>query len=257
MNTTAHSGRLVLVPNTLDLGTEAVDLHQVLPLRVIERAAQLTHWIAESAKTTRAFLKRVDAVAPLVLPFQQLQIVELPRARKGAAGEAIDKRSLEALLAPAQAGHDVGLISEAGMPAIADPGAALVEAAHALGVPVLPLSGPNSLMLALAASGLNGQCFSFVGYLPVEAGARTARIRELEAQSRRQEQTQLVIETPYRNAALLGALLSALSPATQVSVSCGLTLPDGWSRTASVAQWRSQPTTMPDKLPAVFAFLAR
>jgi 16S rRNA (cytidine1402-2'-O)-methyltransferase len=123
-------------------------------------------------------------------------------------------------------------------------------------VPVLPLPGASSLLLALAASGLNGQSFAFVGYLPQEAAARTARIRELEALSRRLGQTQLVIETPYRNAALLEALLAGLAPATRLSVSCGLTLPGGWTRTDGVAGWRSKPPQMPDRWPAVFAWLA-
>jgi 16S rRNA (cytidine1402-2'-O)-methyltransferase len=132
-----------------------------------------------------------------------------------------------------------------------------VEAAHRAGVPVLPLAGPSSLLLALAASGLNGQSFAFVGYLPVEADARQARIRELEALSRRHRQTQLMIETPYRNPALLAALLQGLAPATLLSVSCGLTLPGGWTRTQPVAQWRARLTAMPDRWPAVFALLAR
>ncbi|MBP8101705.1 MAG: ribosomal RNA small subunit methyltransferase I, partial [Burkholderiaceae bacterium] len=118
------------------------------------------------------------------------------------------------------------------------------------------LPGASSLLLALAASGLNGQSFAFVGYLPQESAARTARIRELEALSRRLQQTQLVIETPYRNAALLRALLAALAPTTRLSVSCGLTLPGGWTRSDSVAAWRARPLQIPDRWPAVFALLA-
>ena len=253
--TTARRGTLLLVPNTLDLGADAGPLDEVLPAGVLRRAAALPHWVVENAKTARALLKRIDAVVPLAQPLQALSIVELPRPRKGGPG-AVDAREVEALLAPAQAGHDVGLMSEAGLPAVADPGSVLVEAAHRAGIPVQPLTGPSSLMLALAASGLNGQSFAFVGYLPTEAGERTARLRELEAHSRRGQQTQLVIETPYRNAALLQALLAGLSPATRLSVSCGLTLPGGWTRTATVADWRRQPTPMPDRTPAVFAFLA-
>jgi 16S rRNA (cytidine1402-2'-O)-methyltransferase len=251
-------GTLVLVPNTLDLATESAGLQDVLPLGVLRRAATLMHWVAENAKTTRAFLKRVDAVVPLAQPLQQVLIAELPKPRKGsAAGPAPNEADWRSLLAPAIAGHDLGLISEAGLPAVADPGASLVEAAHRAGVPVLPLAGPSSLLLALAASGLNGQSFAFVGYLPVEADARQARIRELEALSRRHRQTQLMIETPYRNPALLAALLQGLAPATLLSVSCGLTLPGGWTRTQPVAQWRARLTAMPDRWPAVFALLAR
>lgn len=251
------SGTLVLVPNTLDLGAEAGELDEVLPRGVLQRAAALGHWIAENAKTTRAFLKRVDAVVPLAQPLQSLSIVELPRPRKGAADPAPSAEALTALLAPALAGDDVGLISEAGLPAVADPGAAVVDCAHRLGLKVLPLPGPSSLMLALAGSGLNGQSFAFAGYLPVEAPARTARLRELESLSRRQGQTQLVIETPYRNAALLSALTETLASTTQLSISCGLTLKEGWTRSQAIAQWRQQKVQMPDRVPAVFAFLAR
>jgi 16S rRNA (cytidine1402-2'-O)-methyltransferase len=139
---------------------------------------------------------------------------------------------------------------------VADPGAALVQAAHAASVPVLPLPGASSLLLALAASGLNGQSFAFVGYLPQESAARTARIKELESGSRRLGQTQLFIETPYRNVALLAALLAALAPTTRLAVSCGLTLPGGWTRSDNVAGWKSRPATLPDREPAVFALLA-
>ena len=249
------TGTLLLVPNTLDLGAEAVDLQDVLPLGVLRRAAALSHWVAEDARSTRAFLKRVNAIVPLAQSLQDTRIEELPRPRKG-SGAPVAEADWRALLAPALAGHDLGLISEAGLPAVADPGAALVQAAHALGVPVLPLPGASSLLLALAASGLNGQSFAFVGYLPQEAAARSTRLAALEALSRRQQQTQLIIETPYRNAALLAALLAALAAETQLSVRCGLTLPGGWSRTDRVAGWRARPVQMPDRVPAVFAFLA-
>lgn len=257
MNNT--TGTLYLVPNTLDLG--AVDpaappaVDDTVPHGSLRTAASLAHWVAENAKTTRAFLKRVHALVPLEQPLQSLDIVELPRPAKGAPATAAAP-NLSALLAPALAGHDMGLISEAGLPAVADPGAALVAAAHAAGIPVQPLSGPSSLMLALAASGLNGQSFAFVGYLPVEAAARSSRVREIEALSRRQQQTQLVIETPYRNAALLGALLATLAPTTRLSISVGLTLPGGWTRSASVADWKRQPPALPDRTPAVFCLLA-
>lgn len=249
-------GQLILVPNTLDLGSGVdTDLRQVLPDGVLETAARLAHWVAENAKTTRAFLKRVDALTPLAQPLQALSIVELPRPPKGAnPSPPADWRPL---LAPALQGHDIGLISEAGLPAVADPGAGLVQAAHALKIPVRALSGPSSLMLALAASGLNGQSFAFVGYLPVDAGERAARVRELESVSRRAGQTQLVIETPYRNDALLAALVSQLRGDTLLSVSCGLTLASGWTRTDTVTQWKSAPARMRADVPAVFSFLAR
>ncbi len=250
-------GTVWLVPNTLDFGTLPPwpALSSQLPQDVIERAARLAHWVAENAKTARAFLKRVDAVVPLVQPIQAIDIVELPRPRKGAAA-GVAEPEVDHLLAPARTGADVGLISEAGLPGVADPGAALVAAAHRLGIRVVALSGPNSLMLALAASGLNGQSFAFVGYLPVEAAERAARLRDLEAASRRQRQTQLVIETPYRNAGLLAAMLSTLQPETRLSVSCGLTLAGGFSRTLPVAGWRRAGVELPSDVPAVFALLA-
>jgi len=250
------SGRLVLVPNTLDFGVAAeTPLTDVLPLGAVRIAASLGCWVAENAKTTRAFLKRVDAVVPLARPLQEIEIVELPRPQKGAkpGGAAVD---LAPLLAPALRGEDLGLISEAGMPAVADPGAALVAAAHRAGVAVLPLAGPSALLLALAASGLNGQSFAFVGYLPVDGAERGARIRELEALSRRTGQTQLFIETPYRNEALLAALLATLAPQTRLSVSVGLTLAEEWTRSDSVERWRAKPRALPKDVPAVFCLLA-
>lgn len=249
------TGTLHLVPNTLDLGADEVDLRELLPDGVIRRAAGLLHWVAEDARNARAFLKRVAAVVPLAAPLQALAITELPRPRKGSR-EAVPTSQWQALLQPALAGHDLGLLSEAGLPAVADPGAALVQAAHAAGVPVLPLPGASSLLLALAASGLNGQSFAFVGYLPQEAAPRAERLKALEALARRSGQTQLIIETPYRNAALLAAMTATLHADTRLAVSCGLTLHGGWSRSDTVAAWRARPTAMPDRWPAVFSLLA-
>ena len=256
-----QTGALVLVPNTLDLGTDhEVDLRDVLPQAVIDRAARLGFWVAENAKTTRALLKRVSQLVPLAQPMQQIQITELPRPPKGGAATArvaAPAADLKPLLAPALAGHDIGLLSEAGLPAVADPGAALVQVAHQLGIPVEPMAGPSALLLALAASGLNGQSFAFVGYLPVDASARAARIRELDALSRRHGQTQIAIETPYRNEALMAALVEQLQPGTRLSVASGLTLPGGRCETRSVQGWRSaRATLLGGRLPAVFCWLA-
>jgi 16S rRNA (cytidine1402-2'-O)-methyltransferase len=248
-------GALWLVPNTLDLGAAEADIRDVLPDGVLRRAAALSHWVAEDARTTRAFLKRVAAVFPLAQTLQATDIRELPRPRKGAP-DTTDKAAWRALLQPALDGHDLGLISEAGLPAVADPGAALVAAAHELGVPVRPLAGASSLLLALAASGLDGQSFAFVGYVPQEPAQRLARIRDLESLSRRLRQTQLIIETPYRNAALLAALVSGLSESTRLSVSCGLTLPEEFTRSDTVAHWRRRGQAFPDRYPAVFGLLA-
>lgn len=254
----ASRGSLYLVPNTLDFGAKSgiPPLQNVLPLGVIEIAARLPHWVAENAKTTRAFLKRVDAVVALAQPLQQIDIRELPRPQKGRAPTSPVADEWSALLAPALRGADIGLISEAGLPAVADPGAALVDAAHRARLRVVALPGPSSLLLALAASGLNGQSFAFVGYLPVEAAERGARIRELEALSRREQQTQLMIETPYRNEALLAALLAHLGATTRLAVSCGLTLDGAFSRTDTVAGWKAAPTGLPADLPVVFSLLA-
>ena len=252
----ARSGHLVLVPNMLDFGSPLpLDLSAGLPAAVMLRAAALTHWVVEDAKTARGFIKRVAAVAPLAAPLQSLSIRELPRHAKG-PGATRPEGELAALLQPAQAGHDIGLLSEAGLASVADPGGALVAHAHALGLTVEPLPGASALMLALAASGLNGQQFAFVGYLPIKDDARAARIRELDAWSRRHAQTQIAIETPYRNAVLMRALLQHLSPTSRLCVACALGWPEGWCRMQRVSQWRSAPPELSDKLPAVFLFEA-
>lgn len=250
---TAATGTLYLVPAPLDHGCDAqTPLHAVLPAGTLEVAARLSHWICENAKSARAYLKRVAELQPLAQPLQALDIRELPRAvhKKGDHGPAgFDARPL---LAPALQGQDIGLLSEAGMPAVADPGSSVVRAAHELGIPVVPLVGPVSLLLALAASGVSGQHFAFVGYLPQEAAARAQRIRELEALARRTGQTQLFIETPYRNAALLAALLQTLQADTRLAVASALTLPQATVRSAPVRQWRQSPAPAPQG-PAVFA----
>jgi len=251
-------GRLLLMPNTLDLGATEVPLTDVLAGGVIAAASRLLHWVVEDARSARAFLNRVSKIAPLAQPLQQTLISELPRPPKGAPrpAPATGPSPWAALLAPALAGHDIGLLSEAGLPGVADPGALLVAAAHDLGIPVVALSGPSSITLAIAASGLNGQSFVFHGYLPAEAGARRARLRELEAASRKLQQTQVFIETPYRNAAMLETCLEALQPATRLAIACGLTLAEGWAHTRGVAQWRAAQAALPDRVPAVFSLLA-
>ncbi|MBP7568193.1 MAG: SAM-dependent methyltransferase [Burkholderiaceae bacterium] len=234
-------GTLYLVPTPLDFGcTPQAPLDLALPGETIRTAARLQHWVCENAKSARAFLKRVDAVTPLAAPLQSLHVTELPHGvhKKGDHAGAPAGFDAAALLQAALAGHDIGLVSEAGMPAVADPGSSVVRAAQTAGIPVVALAGPVSLMLALAASGLNGQNFAFVGYLPQDAGERTQRIRELEALALRGGQTQLVIETPYRNAVLLKALLQTLQPNTWLAVASGLTLPNGRTHAATVRQWR-------------------
>jgi 16S rRNA (cytidine1402-2'-O)-methyltransferase len=238
---TVTAGKLYLAPTPLDHGTgQAVPLDRVLPAHTLRIEAGLTHWICENAKSARAFLGRVDAVQPLALPIRQHTIVELPRTvhKKGDHSPAsFDARPL---LAPALNGSDVGLISEAGMPAVADPGSSVVRAAHDLALAVVPLTGPVSILLALAASGLNGQQFAFVGYLPQDADLRAARIRQLEDTAWASGQTQLFIETPYRNATLLRALAAVLKPQTRVAISSGLTLEGGCTQSQTAARWRAQ-----------------
>lgn len=245
-------GRLYLVPAPLDFGCEPqAALADVMPAGTLAVAARLGCWISENARSTRAYLKRVNETHPLAQPIQAVNIQELPRQvhKKGDHSGGFDARPL---LAPALQGQDMGLVSEAGMPAIADPGSSVVRAAHELGLEVVALSGPISLMLALAASGLNGQNFAFVGYLPQDAGERTQRIKTLEALALKSGQTQLFIETPYRNAALLSALLQTLQGTTRLALGTGLTLQAGWNRCLRVAQWKNQPPPeLP--LPTVFA----
>lgn len=250
--------KLYLAPAPLDFGCETQSpITDVLPLATLHAAASITHWIAENAKSCRAVIKRVGEVVVLATPLQQHVITELPREvhKKGDHGGRFDaKPLLQTVIMQAKAAgvQSIGLISEAGMPAVADPGSSVVRAAHALGVPVVPLVGPNSLLLALAASGLNGQNFAFVGYLPIDAAERVQRIRELEALAKKTGQTQQFIEVPHRNAALWQALLAALQPPTMLSVASGLTLSQMSIQSATVAQWK-QRGAPPTGLPAVIS----
>ena len=251
----AAPGTLYLVPAPLDFGCAVqAPLADVMPDGTLRTAAGLAHWIAENAKSTRAYLKRIGEIHPLAQPMQSIAITELPREvhKKGDHAGGFDARPL---LAAALQGHDLGLVSEAGMPAVADPGSSVVRAAHELGIAVVPLVGPVSLLLALAASGLNGQDFAFVGYLPQQADARAKRVRELEALAQRTGQTQLFIETPYRNAVLWQALLEGLRPETRLAVAVGLTLPQARVSSRTVAQWRKGlEKGPPADTPAVFLF---
>jgi 16S rRNA (cytidine1402-2'-O)-methyltransferase len=241
------------VPAPLDFGCAIrAPLGDVMPQRTLMVAAGVSHWICENAKSARAYLKRIGESHALALPIREQHIVELPREvhKKGDHEGGFDARPL---LAPALQGHAIGLLSEAGMPAIADPGSSVVRAAHDLDIPVVPLVGPVSLLLALAASGLNGQNFAFVGYLPQDAAQRSARIHELEAFAQKTGQAQLFIETPYRNVALWGALLNTLRPATRLAVASGLTLPAAATHSRVVSAWRQQPAPVENDTPAVFA----
>ncbi len=252
-------GTLYLVPAPLDFGCEsAAPLEQVLPQGTLQQAAALQHWVCENAKSTRAYLKRINALYPLCVPLQAMQMQELPHAvhKKGdhqsnaKNAPAFDARML---LQPALQGHDMGLVSEAGMPAIADPGSSVVRAAHELGIRVVPLVGPISLLLALAASGLNGQNFAFVGYLPSTPPERAQRIRELESLALKTGQAQIFIETPYRNTAVLQALLQTLQHNTRMATASGLTLAQSECRSDTVKNWKNRPWQLQNNQPTVFA----
>ena len=238
------SGALYLVPNALG----PAPLVDVVPMATAAVAARLDYFIGENAKSTRAFLKRVDAIVPLARPIQEIRIEILDTSTPASA--------LPALLAPVLDGQDAGIVSEAGCPGIADPGAVLVRLAHERGVEVRPLVGPTSLLLALMASGLDGQRFAFGGYLPTDAAARIRAIRDAEERSKRERQTQVFIETPYRNRVLLAALVECCRPDTLISVACDLTQPSQWIATKTARQWKGVEADF-DKRPTVFMLLAR
>jgi len=232
---------LFLIPNFLDADARP---ERVLPPYNLEVVKNLRYYIAEHEKSARRFIKKI---LPEV-PQNELHFTEL------------NKHTVETdtglFLDPVKHGHSVGLISDAGMPAIADPGAIIVAEAHRQKIPVVPLVGPSSLFLALAASGLNGQHFEFHGYLPVKIPELTKKIRRLEKESREQKKTQIFIETPYRNERMLQILLKHLSPTTRLSVAVELTGENQEITTAAVKDWRNRKIVL-RKRPAVFSFLAQ
>jgi len=224
---------LYLVP--APLGGPAAE---ALSAAAAETVRSLRDFAAENARSARAFLGALGMPCAI----RELNIQEI-------AGDAA------ALLAPLRAGRPLGVLSEAGCPAVADPGAALVAAAHAEGFRVIPLIGPSALLLALMACGLEGQRFAFCGYLPREAPARAERIRALERRSRAERETQIFIETPYRNEILLAALLQTCQPGTVLCVAADLSLPSEEISTLTVAQWRRRRAPI-GRRPAVFLLLA-
>lgn len=234
------AGTLYLIPVPLGPSAPQDSLHP----GVLATIRPLRHFVVEQAKSARAFLK----AAGTDLPLQELQLEEL---NEHSRPDAIDH-----LLAPLRAGHDVGLLSEAGCPAVADPGADLVALAQRENIRVVPLIGPSSLLLALMASGLNGQRFAFQGYLPAKDVDRSKALRELEAESRKRRQTQLFIETPYRNRAMFDAILQTCQGTTRLCVATDLSLPGESIRTLSVAQWKKQTPPEIERRPTVFLLLA-
>lgn len=236
-----NKGTLYLIPCTLgDTPAE-----QVLPQHVINIARKLSHFVVEQPKTARHFLSALKPEQPI----QSLHFTTL--------NEHTANNELPELLAPLLAGHDVGIVSEAGCPGIADPGAELVNLAHRHGIRVMPLVGPSSILLALMASGLNGQCFAFHGYLPIDDAERKKAIAALEAESIKHHQTQLFIETPYRNEKMYGALLAHCRPKTLLCIASDLTLPTEQIQTRAVAQWKSLPVPQLNRRPSLFLFLAQ
>lgn len=238
-------GTLYLVPTPLGEMLCA----PTLPRPVLETVAALDYVIAENPKSARAFLKAVDAIAPLKHPLQAIDMARLD--------VSTDTKLLPDLLLPIRAGRDGALVSEAGCPAIADPGALLVRLAHELGVPVKPLVGPSSILLALMASGLEGQRFAFNGYLPIEPGARAEALKTLEKASRTHDATQLFIETPYRNDALLESCLKHLEKETLLCVAADLTLASEAIVSRPVKAWRAANRPLLKNRPAIFLLLAR
>lgn len=236
------SGTLYLLPTPIG-GPVAASL----PPEVVAIARRLLHFLVEDAKSARAFLKKLNHPTPL----RDLSIVVIGHAPRDA--------DIEQWLAPLREGVDVAIVSEAGCPAIADPGATLIAAAHRDGFNVQPLVGPSSIILALMASGLNGQRFRFVGYLPIAAEERLSAIQSLERQSASGE-TQIFIETPYRNATLFESLLASCAPSTRLALAIDLTADNAFIQQHTIAQWRALPfdaRPILAKRPTVFCLLAR
>jgi len=234
------AGTLYLIP--VPLGP--TDPANALPPTVLATIRPLTHFVVEQAKSARAFLKAAGTDRPL----QELSLAEL--------NEHTRSNAIEHLLAPLRDGHDIGLLSEAGCPAVADPGANLVALAQRENIRVVPLIGPSSLLLALMASGLNGQRFAFLGYLPAKETERRKALGELEGESRKRQQTQLFIETPYRNRALFDTIVQTCQPSTRLCVATDLTLPGESVRTHSIANWKTLTPPDIERRPTVFLLLA-
>ena len=234
------SGTLFLIP--VALGDAAWP--EYLPQRSRDIACQLTHFAVENAKSARAELKRLAHPVPL----RELSIEEIPATPNG--------EQINSLLSPLLAGHDLGVMSEAGCPGVADPGALLVARAHELGIHVVPLTGPSSILLALMASGFNGQQFAFHGYLPARETERNQSIIALENDSRRSGQTQIFIETPYRNDAMFTALINTCQPESRLCLACNLTHADEYIAARRISAWRMRTAPTLHHKPTVFLLSA-
>ena len=232
-------GKLYLIPSPLGDN----DPQEVIPQPVLESLQRFRTFVVEEVRTARRYLSR----AGLKGKIGELEFHEL--------NEHTDAALIEGYLTLFDDGNDVALISEAGLPAVADPGAQLVALAHSHGIEVVPAVGPSSLMLALMASGLNGQSFAFCGYIPAKTDERRSRLRTLEKMSAQLRQTQILIETPYRNDSLFADILSVCSPNTKVCVAANITMPDAYIKTRKVAQWKKEGLVI-GKRPCVFLILA-
>ncbi len=233
-----NKGKLYLIPTPLGDGP----VEAVIPSGVLGILPQIKCFVVEEVRTARRFL----SAAGLKGRIEELSFHTL--------NEHSSPSDVKALLPLFDSGAPVGLLSEAGLPAVADPGARLVELCHRHGIEVVPLSGPSSLMMALMASGLNGQSFAFAGYIPVKAEDRRAALRRLEKTSSQLQQTQILIETPYRNDSLFADILATLSPQTRVCIAANITCSDELIRTKSVQEWKAAPPSI-GKRPCVFLFL--
>lgn len=200
----------------------------------------IRHFIVEEVRSARRFLKRVD------------RDIDIDSLTFYPMGKHADAALFASYLRPLEAGEAMGVISEAGCPAVADPGADVVAIAQKKGLRVVPLVGPSSMILAVMASGLNGQSFAFHGYLPIDAAERVKRLKQLEVRAQQEHQTQLFIETPYRNAKLFETLCSTLRPQTRICVAAGITTDEEWIQTKTVAEWRRQRLPDLSKIPAIF-----
>ena len=239
MTINTSCGTLYLIPVTL--GDD--NINQVLPIEVVKIAQNLENFVVESEKSARQFLSAIKTAKPM----RELALNLLNE-------HTLDK-DVSALLAPLLAGKDVGLMSDAGCPGIADPGAKLVELAHQKGIRVVPFVGPSSILLSLMASGLNGQQFAFLGYLPVDKQARNIKLKEIEKRSQTHKETQLFIETPYRNQHMLEAILSVCQPNTRLCVACDISLVTEMIVTKTIAAWKKSPLPDLHKKPTVFLIL--
>ena len=233
-------GTLYLIPVTL--GDDMVQ--HVIPDYVLNVARNLETFVVESEKSARHFLSTIKTLKPV----RELNLHLL--------NEHTDMKVLPDLLAPLLAGQNVGLMSDAGCPAVADPGAQLVQLAHKKGIRVVPMVGPSSILLSLMASGLNGQQFAFLGYLPVEKLQRNQKLKEIEKRSASHKETQLFIETPYRNQAMLDAILQTCHAQTQLCIACDVSLPSEMIVTKSIASWKTSPPIDIHKRPCLFLILA-